>query len=786
MSTLDEFKSRKIRVFRNGDIFTPGKKLVISPRVYRNYEQFLHNISLDLNLLNGAVRRVYTMEGHLIESLDDLIDGAFYVATAGEMFKRVRYSLKEEHETSMASIEDGVERRKMGFKKRFEGFDGLREEPRMGEKPIFGPSSKAYRIVVFLNGEPGITPLKLVLNYRNCKSFDQVIMSVSSAYKKKITKLFDTKGRRVTSLHDLRDGQNLVAVGIENFKPASYPAINPANSQFDIKKEDDTPHILTFYPNGDAYHHGYTLTVKKSRFKDLKKLLETLNQVIELVPGRAQRIYALDGHKIETLDELLTYTPTSNPNQQQQQQPKQSDHTSSKPPLPTDQTYAEFSGLDEPIADSNVPAGLAGAAPAAQSHQQQQQQGHPHTTVNHPHPHHQHYHPHPVQNTYPTTVTSYRPRSFVLVSGDEPFFHIRYDVNGVRHKPVFGLQGSTQYNELMELIRKPRIPKELLTLPEGVGGSTGAGAKKKGKGAAGGKKVHAASRKVSVRKSVVKSVVVVSRGGGVGTVDEAGNMTLVLSDGEDVPKTRAVSVKATKSRARTAPNDGAPEEIIDETSAIQNDDLNYGDDGELHQFNPKSPNPKTPNLKSKNHSHAGSKSKIDGERVVSENNVHFEDEVGNDDQDPTADVSPRSGAKSKPMTAAGMKSKPMTAAGELGFSKPGTAAAMTTDGVSKPATSGTMGVAAGLDDEGGDLSLTRPVTVGGAESEAPVAGGMSRAITAPGTQAASRAVTAKSKMQSKAVSRAATAKSKSGGGDGGEEEEVGEGLPPLPTQEADA
>ena len=47
MSTFEEFRSRKIKVFRNGDTWTPGKKMVISNRVFRNYEQVLgiYNIS---------------------------------------------------------------------------------------------------------------------------------------------------------------------------------------------------------------------------------------------------------------------------------------------------------------------------------------------------------------------------------------------------------------------------------------------------------------------------------------------------------------------------------------------------------------------------------------------------------------------------------------------------------------------------------------------------------------------------------------------------------------------
>lgn len=102
--SLDHFRSKKIRVFRNGDVYAPGKKLVVSKRIYRNFEQvsqfnttissqFLHALSLSVKLNGGAVRRVYTIKGKILNSFDELEDGGIYVATSGEIFKRVPYNL---------------------------------------------------------------------------------------------------------------------------------------------------------------------------------------------------------------------------------------------------------------------------------------------------------------------------------------------------------------------------------------------------------------------------------------------------------------------------------------------------------------------------------------------------------------------------------------------------------------------------------------------------------------------------------------------------------------------
>lgn len=102
---MQDFVSKRVRLFRNGDIYTPAKKLVVSPRIFRNYEQvlaplflhaqFLHNSSRELKLLNGAVRKIYTIDGKLIHSLDELVEGGAYVATGGEHFKRAPYIHQE-------------------------------------------------------------------------------------------------------------------------------------------------------------------------------------------------------------------------------------------------------------------------------------------------------------------------------------------------------------------------------------------------------------------------------------------------------------------------------------------------------------------------------------------------------------------------------------------------------------------------------------------------------------------------------------------------------------------
>jgi hypothetical protein len=48
-----------------------------------------------MQLVNGAVRRVYDISGKLVRGLEDIVDGGVYIATGGEFFKRAPYIEQE-------------------------------------------------------------------------------------------------------------------------------------------------------------------------------------------------------------------------------------------------------------------------------------------------------------------------------------------------------------------------------------------------------------------------------------------------------------------------------------------------------------------------------------------------------------------------------------------------------------------------------------------------------------------------------------------------------------------
>ncbi|KAI8818719.1 uncharacterized protein EV422DRAFT_162812 [Fimicolochytrium jonesii] len=290
---VEDVRGKRIRVFRNGDMYDAGKRLVINPRVYRNYEQFLSRITAEINLVTGAARRVYTLDGQPLHTLDDIKDGSIYVATSGEHLKRIPYLITTDPTLAAISSSNirggpgrasGVGVRDRGLsvaasdvdederaateaaqrpaylrasysRKRPSAWGAGAVNQRFGtsrvvkaadegkqaekERPLFGPTSKAYRVTVFVNGEATTPGTSLVLNYRNCKTYEQLLRNLTDNLQISVRKLYDAEtGHRISSLRQLHEHQNIVASVSDGFKPVAY-LIEHFNRGKDPRGEDE-------------------------------------------------------------------------------------------------------------------------------------------------------------------------------------------------------------------------------------------------------------------------------------------------------------------------------------------------------------------------------------------------------------------------------------------------------------------------------------------------------------------------------------------------------------------
>ena len=78
-----------ITIFKNGDTFHNGKRLVLNRKEIRSFDAFLDRVTKDTHS-KVAVRSIRTpSHGHRVSELDKLENGGIYVAVGPERFKKL-------------------------------------------------------------------------------------------------------------------------------------------------------------------------------------------------------------------------------------------------------------------------------------------------------------------------------------------------------------------------------------------------------------------------------------------------------------------------------------------------------------------------------------------------------------------------------------------------------------------------------------------------------------------------------------------------------------------------
>ncbi|ELW68775.1 Doublecortin domain-containing protein 2 [Tupaia chinensis] len=81
-----------IFLIANGDLISPASRLLIPRRALAQWDHVLQMVTDRVTLRSGAVHRLYTLEGKLVESGTELENGRFYVAVGRDKFKKLPYS----------------------------------------------------------------------------------------------------------------------------------------------------------------------------------------------------------------------------------------------------------------------------------------------------------------------------------------------------------------------------------------------------------------------------------------------------------------------------------------------------------------------------------------------------------------------------------------------------------------------------------------------------------------------------------------------------------------------
>uniref|UniRef100_A0AAY4ALF9 Doublecortin domain-containing protein n=1 Tax=Denticeps clupeoides TaxID=299321 RepID=A0AAY4ALF9_9TELE len=194
---------KTVVVYRNGDVFYPGRKFVINQRT-ATFESFLGNVTSVIEAPFGAVRNLYTSrEGHRILDLDQLEHGESYVAAGRERFKQ----------TSLSSRALSSEPRERLFTLACKSLGALVVH--------FHAASE----IVFTNGGSLVPPARIMIPKYTLRSWENVLAMVTEKVRLRtgaVQRLCRLDGTIVLNAGELENNQYYVAVGAEKFRWLPY------------------------------------------------------------------------------------------------------------------------------------------------------------------------------------------------------------------------------------------------------------------------------------------------------------------------------------------------------------------------------------------------------------------------------------------------------------------------------------------------------------------------------------------------------------------------------------
>jgi hypothetical protein len=217
--------SSVIIVFRNGDKHHQGVKITLNPKVIRTIDQLKEKCSSEANLSTGPVRKILTLDGKSVASLEEFENGESYIAVGGEGkidFTNLPMVLNinaPQRAVSPSSPKSNVDVsspvKKPVVEKKFQG-----------EK--FGTQAdKAYFIKIFRNGDKHHTGDKLTVHPKKIKTFDQLLQAcnVIQLPTGSVRKLFTPSGKAIKSLEEIEDNGNYICAAGEQLNKEKMPTV---------------------------------------------------------------------------------------------------------------------------------------------------------------------------------------------------------------------------------------------------------------------------------------------------------------------------------------------------------------------------------------------------------------------------------------------------------------------------------------------------------------------------------------------------------------------------------
>ncbi|XP_053457684.1 doublecortin domain-containing protein 2 [Nycticebus coucang] len=212
-SHLSQPVVKSVLVYRNGDPFFAGRRVVFHEKKVSSFDVFLKEVTGGVQAPFGAVRNLYTPRtGHRIRQLDQIQSGGNYVAGGQEAFKKLNYlDIGEIKKRPMEVVSIQVKpviHSKINVSARF-------------RKSLQEPCS----IFLIANGDLINPASRLLIPRKALTQWDHVLQMVTEKITLRsgaVHRLYTLEGKLIESGAELENGQFYVAVGRDKFKKLPY------------------------------------------------------------------------------------------------------------------------------------------------------------------------------------------------------------------------------------------------------------------------------------------------------------------------------------------------------------------------------------------------------------------------------------------------------------------------------------------------------------------------------------------------------------------------------------
>ncbi|KAH9376598.1 hypothetical protein HPB48_005809 [Haemaphysalis longicornis] len=193
LTEASQRKALMVTFFANGDPFSSGLRVSINPgRDFKTIESLYDYISQRLDVSNG-VRVIFTLDGKKVPSLDELEDGASYVASGTRPFAALAYGAGQTRNRALQRSDDEPSRLiHAAGNKKIPGKGGSVSLPGSGGRDD-------GRVIDVVSSRDPKLKSRVLLNLKTAQTFEEVLKDLGGALNMTSVKRMTTRKGEVVS-----------------------------------------------------------------------------------------------------------------------------------------------------------------------------------------------------------------------------------------------------------------------------------------------------------------------------------------------------------------------------------------------------------------------------------------------------------------------------------------------------------------------------------------------------------------------------------------------------------